>query len=65
MDELTESTRTVLMAVNCEFEGPELTLVRSNYADALITVTAPENTSLTIDLVASEAARWGDGVTRR
>jgi hypothetical protein len=64
MDELTEQTKTVLLVCNCEFEGTELQLLRSDFPSALITVLAPDNTILTMNTLASEAAVANDGVHR-
>lgn len=69
MDELTEETKTVLLASNCEFEGTterrlELQLVRCTFAGVLITLLAPRETILTMDLQASAAATKSDGVDR-
>lgn len=63
MDELVEKTRTVLLACNCEIDG-KLQLLRSDFGIALLAILAPENTILTMDQTASEAARTGGGVTR-
>lgn len=63
MDELTEKTKTVLLACNGEIDG-KLQLLRSDFGNALLAILAPENTILTMDLMASEAAKRGDGVSR-
>lgn len=63
MDDLTEETKTVLLASNCEVGG-KLLLLRSDFTNALMLVLAPENTILTMDLTASEIAKKGDGVCR-
>lgn len=63
MDELTEKTNTVLLACNCEIDG-KLQLLRSDFGNALLAVLAPENTILTMDQMASEAAKTSDGVSR-
>jgi hypothetical protein len=65
MDELTEQTKTVLLACNCEFGGTELQLLRCDFQGALITVLAPESTILTMDTLASQAAMANDGVSRQ
>lgn len=64
MDELIEQTKTVLLACNCEFEGTEFQLVRCDFGEALNAVTAPENTSLTMNAMGTEAATGRDGVRR-
>lgn len=64
MDELSKQTKTVLLACNCEFEGTELQLVRCEFGEALNAVTAPENTSLTMNAMGTEAATGRDGVRR-
>lgn len=63
MDELAEKTKTVLLACNCEIDG-KLQLLRSDFGNALLTILAPENTILTMDQLASEAAKMGDGISR-
>lgn len=62
MDELTERTKTVILASNCEFEGAELQLVRCLFAGAIVTLLAPIETILTMDLEGSEAAKKSNGV---
>lgn len=63
MDELVEKAKTVLLACNCEFDG-KLQLLRSDFGNALLAIMAPENTILTMDQIASEAVKRGDGVSR-
>lgn len=63
MDELTEQTKTVLLACNNEFEG-ELQLLRSDFQNSLLALLAPESTALTMDEQANDAAKNGPGVSR-
>lgn len=63
MDELTEQTKTVLLACNNEFDG-ELQLLRSNFTESLLTLLAPESTALTMHEQANDAAKNGQGVSR-
>jgi len=62
LDKLTEETQTVLLACNNEFS--QLQLLRSDFKDTLLAILAPENTILTMNEQASEAASRGDGVGR-
>lgn len=62
MDKLTEEAQTVLLACNSELN--QLQLLRSDFKDALLAILAPENTILTMNGQASEAASRGDGVAR-
>lgn len=62
MDKLTEETQTVILACNNEFN--QLQLLRSGFKNALLAILAPENTILTMNEQASEAASAGDGVSR-
>ncbi|KAK7701874.1 hypothetical protein SLS64_010008 [Diaporthe eres] len=62
MDRLTEEARTVLLACNNELN--QLHLLRSDFKNALLAILAPENTILTMNEQASEAASRGDGVAR-
>lgn len=64
MDELTEQTKTVLLACNNEFDG-ELQFLRSDFAESLLALLAPESTALTMDEQANDAAKNGQGVCRR
>lgn len=62
IDKLTEETKTILLACNNEFN--QLQLLRSDFKNALLAILAPENTILTMNEQASEAALTGDGVGR-
>lgn len=62
MDKLTEETQCVLIACNNELD--QLQLLRSDFKNALLAILAPENTILTMNEQASEAASRGDGVAR-
>lgn len=62
MDKLSEETQTVILACNNEFN--QLQLLRSDFRNALLAILAPENTILTMNEQASEAASAGDGVSR-
>lgn len=62
MDKLTEEAQTVLLACNNELN--QLQLLRSDFKNALLAILAPENTILTMNEQASEAASRGDGVAR-
>lgn len=64
MDALTEETRTVLLACNCEFQGRELQVLRSNFICALTSLLAPDETILTMESISLDAVSQGDGVLR-
>lgn len=63
MDELTEQTETVLLAINREYGG-ELQLLRSGFGSALNALLAPMDTILTMETMATEAAVRKLGVNR-
>ncbi|CAN8097502.1 unnamed protein product [Discula destructiva] len=63
VDELTEGTKTVLLANNREGDGA-LQLLRSDFRSALNALLAPMSTILTQETMASEAAVQSLGVNR-
>ncbi|KAK2591574.1 hypothetical protein QQS21_010744 [Conoideocrella luteorostrata] len=63
MDELSESSKTVIIAASNEQDG-QLLLARSDFNMALLTMVAPLDTSLTIDSQCNGVMVEGAGIIR-
>ena len=61
LDELSEKDKTVIVAANNELDG-HLLLSRCDFKGALISLLAPEETSLTMDAMCHEAVTEGPGI---
>jgi len=61
LDEISERDNSVILAANNEVEGM-LLLTRCDFKGALLSLLAPEETSLTMDAMCHEAVTEGFGI---